>query len=304
MIEYDDDSDVIDLTNTRLTTLPSFANCHRLASLTLRSNFLTAAHLPALPTLTELDLYENRLQALTDCTFPPSLTSLDVSFNQLKHLTNLTSLPRLTHLYFVNNRLAHIDAHSLDALPQLQLLELGANRLRSLDTLPALPHLHSLFLGRNKLTSLQPLSAALLPSLRVLSVSSNRLTDASFDGAAGMLSELSHLEELYLSHNGLANLTALGALPASLRILDVSGNALTSLQPLAPLQQLHELWAGENAIDEWSEVESGLQGKATISCVYLEANPVVKKEVGDGVGYAERMKRMCPGLKQLDADEV
>ena len=304
VIEYDDDSDVIDLTNARLNTLPSFTNCHRLTSLTLRSNFLPSAHLPPLPTLTELDLYENRIVELTDCTFPPSLTSLDVSFNHIKHLTNLTGLPRLTHLYLVNNRIAHLDQHALDHLPQLQLLELGANRLRSLDSLPTLPHLHSLFLGRNKLTSLQPLSARLLPSLRVLSLSSNRLTDASFDAAASVLGEFTQLTELYLSHNGIASLGALGTLPASLLILDLSSNQLTSLQPLAPLQQLQEVWAGENAIEEWAEIEKGLGGKATIGCVYLEGNPVVKKESRDGLSYVEKMKQICPSLKQLDADEL
>ena len=302
VIEYDDDSDIIDLTNTRLTTLPSFNNCHRLTSLTLRSNFLTSAHLPPLPTLTDLDLYENRLTDLTDCTLPPSLTSLDVSFNQLRHITNLTSLPRLTHLYLVNNRLHHIDSHSLDGLPQLQLLELGANRMRSLDSLPPLPHLHSLFLGRNKLTSLHPLSAPLLPSLRVLSLSSNRLTDTSF--GSGVLGELQQLTELYVSHNGITQLAALGRLPTQLAVLDVSSNQLSSLRPLAVLERLVEVWASDNRVEEWSEVESGLSGKSMIGCVYLEGNPVVKRVVEDGLTYAARMKRMCPSLKQLDADEV
>ena len=304
VIEYDDDSDVIDLTNVRLNTLPSFVNCHRLTSLTLRSNFLTSAHLPPLPTLTDLDLYENRLVELSDCTLPPSLTSLDVSFNHIKHITNLTNLPRLTHLYLVNNRIHHIDPHSLDQLPQLQLLELGANRLRSLDALPTLPHLHSLFLGRNKLTSLQSLTPALLPSLRVLSLSSNRLTDASFDGSSAVLGQFVQLKELYLSHNGIAHLGALGTLPPSLSILDLSSNQLTSLQPLASLQHLQEVWAGENQIERWSEVEAGLGGKASVGCVYLEGNPVVKKVVEDGLSYAERMKRICPSLRQLDADEL
>ena len=228
-----------------------------------------------------------------------------MSFNHIKHITNLHSLSRLTHLYLVNNRIHHIDPHSLDQLPQLQLLELGANRLRSLDGLPSLPQLHSLFLGRNKLTALQPLSARLLPSLRVLSLSSNRLTDASFGGdGSGVLSELAQLRELYLSHNGLTQLSALGTLPASLTILDLSRNQLTSLQPLAPLQQLQEVWAGENAIEQWSEVEKGLGGKVSIGCVYLEGNAVVKKVMEDGLSYAERMKRICPSLRQLDADEL
>ena len=306
VIEYDDNSDVIDLTNSRLTTLPSFTNCHRLTSLTLRTNFLTTAHLPPLPTLTDLDLYENRITDLAHCTFPAGLTQLDLSFNQVRHIANVAGLQRLTHLYLVNNRIHHIEAEQsgLDQLPQLQLLELGANRLRSLEGLPRLPNLHSLFLGRNKLTTLHPLSSSLLPSLRVLSLSSNRLTDASFTNTSGLLANLAHLTELYLSHNGLSNLTALGGLPPSLTILDVSANQLSSLAPLAPLQALVEVWAGENVIAEWGEVESGLGGKSGVGCVYLEGNPVVKKDVGDGVGYAERMKRICPSLRQLDADEV
>jgi hypothetical protein len=56
--------------------IPDLSLCHRLHTLTLRSNFITTVDsLHSLPALTDLDLYENRITDLNKCNFPPSLTS-------------------------------------------------------------------------------------------------------------------------------------------------------------------------------------------------------------------------------------
>ena len=118
------------------------------------------------------------------------------------------------------------------------------------------------------------------------------------------LSYLTSLTELHVSHNALTSLTGLSAGPESLRTLDISSNPLSSLVGLEPLKNLEELWASNCQLDDWREVERGIgtevSGKHALETVYLEGNPVQRKQPAL---YRGKVKLLVPGVRQIDASE-
>ena len=144
---------------------------------------------------------------------------------------------------------------------------------------------------------------------------SNRLTRLEEDGIGRCVG----LEELYVSHNGVGGgggggggggegeavggegrgegLRGLRGLKG-LRVLDVTRNGLEGAEGVEDMAGLEEVWLGENAIRDWGRLEA-LRGKARLSCIYLEGNPVAKD-----AEYERRVQDLAPQLKQLDANEL
>lgn len=120
-----------------------------------------------------------------------------------------------------------------------------------------------------------PYRTTINPAPRSLSLAAHRLT--SMLG----LERCTALEELYLSHNGIQRLEGLSSLPR-LRMLDVSSNMLTAIEPdaLAGNTQLEDLWLNDNqlpAID--AALDRALEPvRHSLTCIYLEGNPAVSKE--------------------------
>jgi protein phosphatase 1 regulatory subunit 7 len=105
------------------------------------------------------------------------------------------------------------------------------------------------------------------------------------------------LEELYLSHNGIATLEGLATL-TGLKVLDVSSNRLTAIQGIAALSQLEDLWLNDNGIVGLEDVAAALSPVAgTLTTLYLANNPASKE-----AGYKPAMRAALPALTQLDAD--
>lgn len=118
VIEFDDACEEIDLSNLHLTVQPDFVTCERLQFLSLRCNLLTSFQLlmnkdstnsnadsipdpnslPINTTLTELDLYENRIEKLQLCKFPVALKHLDLSFNVVRQVQGLDYLSQLKYV--------------------------------------------------------------------------------------------------------------------------------------------------------------------------------------------------------------
>jgi protein phosphatase 1 regulatory subunit 7 len=148
-----------------------------------------------------------------------------------KNLTPLNFTLARTELYLIENKLSELPEPDQFAnrLTSLEMLELGGNRFRSLGSLH-LPVLTKLWVGKNKLTSLREVN---LPHLRLLSMQSNRLV--SFRE----LPALEHLEELYLSHNGLESLADMPpSIVRTLQMFDVGTNRVTSLAALPAFPDL------------------------------------------------------------------
>lgn len=164
---------------------------------------------------------------------------------------------RLTHLRLQDMGISRIDA--LDACRKLQVLYLNSNvltcmqglqhpRLRSLVQLDLQDNDIAVMEGLGALTGLRRLSVARnciafvaglegCPRLEQLDVSGQRLASAAveveFDGATvGALAQ--SLTSLNCSQNGLTHVEHLACLDA-LRTLDISGNAVASLEAFADL---------------------------------------------------------------------
>ena len=107
------------------------------------------------------------------------------------------------------------------------------------------------------------------------------------------------LEELYISHNLLEDVSALSKC-TSLRTIDISSNPITSISGLGPLRSLEELWASDCQLDSFEEVERELQDKEHLTTVYFEGNPLQtrKKEL-----YRNKVRLAIPQIKQIDASK-
>jgi hypothetical protein len=82
-----------------------------------------------------------------------------------------------------------------------------------------------------------------------------------------------------------------------LQVLDVSNNRISTIEGLAPLTQLEDLWLNDNTIPSLDGLEEALaQQKDTLTTIYLENNPAAADP-----GYRARILAALPKLKQLDA---
>ena len=139
--------------------------------------------------------------------------------------------------------------------------------------------------ARKNLSSLQ--------SLKILSIQSNRLT--SITG----LNDLPNLEELYISHNALTDLSGLEN-NKGLRVLDFSNNKVTKLEGIAHLTQLEEVWASSNGLSSFEEVERELADKEKLETVYFEGNPL---QLQSPALYRNKVRLALPQIKQIDASK-
>ncbi|KAF2400755.1 L domain-like protein [Trichodelitschia bisporula] len=292
--DLEDDTTEIDLVHCRIQSIPAlrlerFQHVERLC---LRQNQITAVEFPPslASTLKDLDLYDNLISSIKGLEDFSELTSLDFSFNKIKHIRRVNHLQKLTDLYFVQNKISVIE--NLEGLTNLTNLELGGNRIRTIQNLETLTALEKLWLGKNKLTSLSGLDT--LSNLKILSIQSNRLHELSG------LESLPQLEELYVSHNALTEISGLSG-NTNLRVLDISANPLEHLTGLEAQSQLEELWASSCKLDSFEEVEQQLRDKAELQTVYLEGNPLQKRQPAL---YRNKVRLALPQVQQIDATYV
>lgn len=289
--DYPADSDDIACLHSRIRSIPSLhlERFPNLTTLCLRQNEITK--IQGLPTtLKELDLYDNLIGHMDGLEEFSSITTLDLSFNRIKHIKYVTQMKALTTLYLVQNKISRIE--NLDGLDKLTMLELGANRIRELEHLDNVPALEELWLGKNKIAELKNLDH--LPNLRILSIQSNRLTQI-----ANLEALRNSLEELYISHNGLTELSGLSAL-SKLRVLDISNNKITNLTHLSHLDDLEELWASNNLLESFDEIERECKHLTKLDTVYFEGNPMQRK---NATTYRNKVRlSVHAGIKQIDAN--
>lgn len=124
-----------------------------------------------------------------------------------------------------------------------------------------------------------PQNLSALKKLKILSIQSNRITVLSG------LEELENLEELYISHNGIAKIEGLSQ-NKRLRVLDVGNNRIEKIEGLEGLDELEEFWASGNQIPDLRSL-AHLEKKAKLETVYLEGNPC---ETNDRGGYRRKVR--------------
>ncbi len=139
MVSVEDDIEAIDLSQSRLEFIESFAKFKKLKSICFRNNFLKTLASENLhkdkgfSCITELDFYDNQIEKIENLSQLTTLEILDLSFNKLKRIENLDELINLRKLYFVHNQISKIE--NLDALVQLEMLELGDNQIKTIENL-------------------------------------------------------------------------------------------------------------------------------------------------------------------------
>ncbi|KAF2361937.1 Leucine-rich repeat [Trinorchestia longiramus] len=216
----------LDLSNNRLTVIPTVTKCKKLQSLILSGNLLTQVPSDAfqgLP-LFGLSLSFNRIrsihpQAFSNNTF---LTHLDISYNRLGLMQLTNVLPVKSHALLnsdaeVLNSVANSELELATSQPSainalipiaanLKKLILSGNFLQLLDILPIMRQIRQLrYLGLGDL-GLTKLPADFFRHgrhLRVLNVSGNALSDFQHH----LLYSVPHLHSLFLDHNSLRGLS-------------------------------------------------------------------------------------------------
>ena len=219
-----------------------------------------------------------------------AIRKLNASENALQSVDALES-SALTWLSLENNALG---ANALAALgrncPRIRTLNVSGND--GLKTLRGVEHMHALAALIAKECGIDDLSAVKglkelntlacaecevrdvgdalseSPALRKVNLSKNKLTKIGIDA----LKSSRGLRELRLAHNALKTIPACVASTPNLRILDV----------------------GHNNISDWGDL-SALRDLNRLEQLTLRGCPIA-----DDPEYAEKIARMCPGLKLLD----
>lgn len=83
-------------------------------------------------------------------------------------------------------------------------------------------------------------------------------------------------------------------------MLDFSNNQVSKLEHLSTLTNLEELWASNNQLSSFEEVERELKEKKNLQTVYFEGNPLQKN--GPAV-YRNKVRLAIPHIMQIDASE-
>ena len=110
---------------------------------------------------------------------------------------------------------------------------------------------------------------------------------------------MKNLEELYISHNALEDLSGLETNTA-LRVLDFSNNRVSSLSGLSHLKNIEDVWASNNQLESFEEVERELKDKEHLQTVYFEGNPLQTKTPAV---YRNKVRLALPQIMQIDASE-
>jgi Leucine-rich repeat (LRR) protein len=235
----------LDCAHNKIKTLHQLGGPASLTVLKGKDNLIDGLHVASIrgSQLQDLDLESNALTTLPDAfTRLNRLELIRLSKNKLTRVPELFArLPRLGLLELNHNAITGFD-WKLDRLPtKLEVLEIRHNQVTALPNwLPMLKKLSLLALDENPI---QECAGSCLPaSLRRLSIN-----------ACGLMSltevEVCHDLEVLQANSNLLSGNYHLALPASLRLLDLSNNRLEALAiQLPPSTHLETLLLAQNSL--------------------------------------------------------
>ena len=161
-------------------------------------------------------------------------------------------LGRVTHLHLQNKRITEISG--LDLCTNLKVLYLYDNRITEIKHVENLKMLSYVYLQNNAISK--------LPELELTSLKKLFLDENEIEYVTG-LESCSILEELFLARQRLPAFTSLEfdmaslmAVAGTLQVIDIAGNGVTSLMPLACLYSLRRIFAQDNNIGSLADIEA------------------------------------------------
>lgn len=267
-----------------------------------------------------LTLDGKNITALEPLAGLPELVELNLSGNGIKDVSPLVGMAKLRFLYLENNQLTAVNA--LAGLPSLAVLKVGHNQLTDLEAFSEFPSLTRLYAEHNTLSysglehglehghgygpkliklnlshnkALIKLPESLTATLTELNISETGITDLSPLQGSSQLVE-------FMADNagGIADLGPLGQ-KASLAVVSVKGNKVSSVAALASTPALRHLDVSFNQLDSLMP----LAESSNLKALFVEGNPIAntKNQTADncpqGANVPEPIRNIC---KQPDLE--
>ena len=255
-----------------ITTMDGVENCTKLTSLTILygpdKNYSAIAFLPNLNKFERRfgNDYNNIITILKSCENLETLVLKNLNITNMKEMKEFYALK---YLDLSNNNITKIEG--LENLTNLENLYLPNNKITKIEGLENLTNLKILYLVNNNIEDITPLSAN--TKLMTLNLKTNPQIDGNRSNYTGeKLEALNKIGEI-LDRGGTINLDVdkLG-LFTNYKVLDLSSQGLTSLEPLEGLTQLESLNLTSNQItleDEKSqEILRKMTNLKTINLTY------------------------------------
>ncbi|XP_056378060.1 protein phosphatase 1 regulatory subunit 42 isoform X2 [Hyla sarda] len=180
------------------------------------------------------------------------LTHLNFSSKHIDCLDDLSACKNLTVLYLYDNNIREI--RSLGFLTSLTHLYLQNNCISCIDSLSGLKRLEKLYLGGNYLTVIEGLEG--LEELRELHIEGQKIPSG---------------EKLLFDPRTLHSLSK------SLSVLNISNNNIDELKELAVLENISQLVAVDNHLNNIEDLEFVLAKWAQLWRMDLTGNPICLK---------------------------
>ncbi|XP_078073217.1 protein phosphatase 1 regulatory subunit 42 [Mustelus asterias] len=202
------------------------------------------------------------------------LTHLNFSNKNIDEIDDLSICKNLSVIYLYDNNITQI--HNLDFAFNLTHLYLQNNNITHIANLSSLQNLSKLYLGGNCISVVEELEG--LTELRELHVENQRLP---------------------LGEKLLFDPRTLQSLKKSLCVLNIKKNNIDELKELACLENLNQLMAEDNQIQDIKELEYALSQWQKLWYLNLSGNPVCQK-----AKYRDKIIIMSTSLEILDGKEV
>lgn len=286
----------LNLSGLGLRDIGALAECKELRRLNISDNQITdLSPLLELPLLERLDAANNALRDLRPIMGLSSLrrvnvegnlvadtaalgqmewlTDLNLASNPLTDLSGLLKLGNLRSLNLKNTGLEDEQLELIEQLSSLTYLDLEDNPALSGEAVDELGR--SLFrcsIRHSPLVySVTVLDQEVRENEKELILSCQGLTDLSW------LSDMKSLEKLELRDNGISNIYMLlySRSRYTLRELDLSGNEIEDISPLAQLTALEKLDLSGNRIESLTS----LTGLTALRELNLEGNPLTREQI-------------------------
>lgn len=202
------------------------------------------------------------------------LTHLNVSNKHIDCLDDLSACRNLAVLYLYDNNIREI--RSLGFLTTLTHLYLQNNCISCIESLSGLKRLEKLYLGGNYLTVIEGLEG--LEELRELHIESQKIPPG---------------EKLLFDPRTLHSLSK------SLSVLNISNNNIDELKELAVLENLTQLVAVDNHLNDIKDLEFVLGRWPRLWRMDLTGNPICQKPK-----YRDKVIVISKTLEILDGREI